>query len=267
MRKLVRSTYVLAALALSSYGQTFETASIKLIPADGRGPTLIEPHPGTLMMRNVGVGEMVMWSFKLGPGAISNPEVLMGTREHFDINAKAAGPAKTDELRVMMQALLKERFGLVTHVENKTVSAFALVEAKGGHKLKPSESDEGNGVLPIEQPGRMALGARSATLDQLAMFLSMPLRAPVVDMTGLKGRYDFELDLTSYLMNAGPSPGDGRKGGGREGGSREGMPAPPDPISILQQALPEQLGLKLESRKLPIDMVVIDHLNKLPTEN
>jgi uncharacterized protein (TIGR03435 family) len=156
-------------------------------------------------------------------------------------------------MRVMLQALLAERFKLATHFETKEVAAFALVEAKGGHKMKISETPDGRGVLPIEQPGKMALGAQGATLDQLAMFLSMPLRAPVVDMTGLKGRYDFEFDITTFLPQK-PAPG-------------EGQPEQMDPVSVLQAALPKQLGLKLESRKLPIDMLVIDHLEKVPTEN
>src|SRR5262249_33797568 len=98
--------------------------------------------------------------------------------------------------------------------------------------------------------GRMALNGQSATLDQLAMFLSGPLRTPVVDMTGLNGRYDFEFDISDYRPKE-PVPGE----------------PPPDPVSILQSALPKQLGLRLEARKLPIEMLVIDHIESKPVEN
>jgi uncharacterized protein (TIGR03435 family) len=138
-----------------------------------------------------------------------------------------------------------------THHETKEIQAYVLVEAKGGNKLKPSEAKDGRGVLPVQQPGKMALSGQSATLDQLTMFLSGPLRAPCIDMTGLKGRYDFEFDLTTFGVNGPPPPGE----------------APPDPVAVLQSALPKQLGLKLESRKMPVEMLVIDHVEKSPVEN
>jgi uncharacterized protein (TIGR03435 family) len=246
------------ALAALGYSQTFEVASIKLIspsPTDGAGrvPPSIEPTPGKLSMRNVGMPELIGWAFKVGPGLITNPDVVRGVNNRFDVTAQAAGPAKSDELRLMLQALLAERFKLKTHIETKTVSAYVLVEAKGGHKLTVSDAPDGSGVLPVNQPNRTALHAKSATLDQLTMFLSGPLRAPVIDMTGLKGRYDFEFDLSSFLNQRQPAPP----------GESEQM----DPISILQAALPKQLGLKLESRKMPVDMLVIDHIEKTPTQN
>jgi uncharacterized protein (TIGR03435 family) len=82
------------------------------------------------------------------------------------------------------------------------------------------------------------------------MFLGDPLRAPVVDMTGLKGRFDFTIDITDYVR-APRQPGDPE----------------PDPVSILQNALPKQLGLKLEARKMPVEMLIIDHMEKAPVEN
>jgi uncharacterized protein (TIGR03435 family) len=171
--------------------------------------------------------------------------------DRFDVTAKAGRAASTDEMRVMLQNLMKERFRLAYHRESKEQSVYVLVEAKGGHKLKTSESENGRGVQPVQKEGKTALTGQSATLDQLTMFLSGPLRTPVVDQTGLKGRYDFEFDLSSFLNQAPREPGE----------------APPDPVAILQAALPKQLGLKLESRKMPFDMFVIDHIEKLPTDN
>jgi uncharacterized protein (TIGR03435 family) len=242
-------------MAALTHGQTFEAASIKVLPpgnsGERRSPPVIEPTTGNLAMRNVGIGELIMWAFKTGPGQITNVEVARAVTDRFDVNAKAAGPAKTDELRIMLQNLLAERFKLATHRETKEVSAYVLVEAKGGHKLKVSEAPDGRGVLPVQQQGKMALTGQSATLDQLTMFLSAPLRTPVIDQTGLKGRYDFEFDITSFMMQGQPQPGE----------------APPDPVSVLQAALPKQLGLRLEAKKLPVEMLVIDHIEKAPTEN
>ena len=85
-------------------------------------------------------------------------------------------------------------------------------------------------------------------MSQVADFLSNPLRMPVVDMTGLKGRYDLDLDLAAYLPTEKPE-------------------TPPDVTAIITTALQEQLGLKLESRKATIDMLIIDHAQEVPTEN
>jgi uncharacterized protein (TIGR03435 family) len=238
-------------LAAVGYTQTFEVVSVRETDpkAEQRGPLNIESHPGTVTMRGVRLGEVIFWSYKISPFQVSNVQNVMGP-DRFDITAKAAGPAKTDEMRIMMQAMLADRFKMVSHRETKEMSAYALVEAKGGHKLKPSQMDDGSGVLPLEGQ-RMALGGQSATLDQLGMFLSGPLRTPVVDMTGLKGRWDFEIDITSY---------------GIKGPRTDGEP-PPDPVSVLQDALPKQLGLRLEARKLPIEMLIIDKVQQKPVEN
>jgi len=253
MRKLTILTCLLLALASLGYTQTFEVASIKEVAPGSEVRQSIEPTAGSLIMRNAGLPMMISWAFKVGPGLISNPDALNGFNARFDVIAKPAGPAKSDELRLMLQALLAERFKLKTHIETKTVSAYVLVEAKGGHKLTVSDAPDGSGVLPVNQPNRTALRAKSATLDQLTMFLSGPLRTPVIDMTGLKGRYDFEFDLSSFLNQRQPAP--------------PGESEQVDPISILQAALPQQLGLKLESRKMPVDLLVIDHVEKLPTQN
>jgi uncharacterized protein (TIGR03435 family) len=252
MRKFVQSSCILAVLAGAASSQTFEVASVKVSEVsrqggEGRGRVDIQAVPGSVTMRNVALGHLMIWSYKVSPVQINNVQSVMD--ERYDVLAKAGGPAKTDEMRFMMQALLAERFKLAVHRETKEMSAYALTEAKGGHKLKESQAADGNGVLPLQ--GKMALGGQSATLDQLAMFLSDPLRAPVVDMTGLKGRYDFTFDLSDYLPKGPRQPGEPE----------------PDPVSILQIALPKQLGLKLEARKLPIQMVIIDHVEKPSLEN
>jgi uncharacterized protein (TIGR03435 family) len=242
-------------LAGSAYSQGFEVASIKVLPppntGDRRSPPSVEPTPGNLVMRNVGIADLIMWAYKIGRAQVANPEAAMAVIDRFDITAKAAGPAKTDEMRIMLQALMAERFKMATHRETKEVTAYVLVEAKGGHKLKLSEAADGRGVIPIRDQGRTALTGQSATLDQLTMYLSAPLRTPVVDMTGLKGRYDFEFDITSFGVNGPPPPGE----------------APLDPVAVLQAALPKQLGLRLESRKMPVEMLVIDHVEKSPVAN
>jgi len=240
---------VLIAAVLALNAQTFEVASVKVRPADAprRRPD-IQAAPGSLTMRDVGLLNLVMWSYKISPWQISGTSGLPNDR--YDITAKAAEPARTDDMRVMLQALLAERFKLKVHRETKEMPVYALVEAKGGHKLTPSQTADGVGVLPVADQTKMALSSRAGTLDQLGMFLSDPLGTPVVDKTGLQGRYDFDLDLTNYLRVP------------RQPGEPE-----PDPVAILQTALSKQLGLRLDARKLPIEMLVIDHIEAKPVEN
>jgi uncharacterized protein (TIGR03435 family) len=243
MRPVVLLTFVAAMLL---HAQEFEVATVKVV--DQRlGPTNMETVPGGLTMKNIGLGAVLMWAYKVSPYQIGNTDIL-GTGL-YEITAKAAGPAKTDEMRRMMQALLADRFKLATHRQIKEMSAFAMVQTKTGHKLKLSLADDGNGVRPI-QGVKLGLTGRSATLDQLAFFLSSPLGIPVLDKTGLSGHYDFDLDLTSH-----------RTGGP---GSRD---SPADPVGVIQTELSKQLGLKLEPRKMPIDMLIIDHIETKPVEN
>ncbi|HTS64161.1 MAG TPA: TIGR03435 family protein [Candidatus Acidoferrales bacterium] len=253
MRQPIRGICVWAALATVGTGQTFEVASIKvseLFRRGGEGSRRmdIQAVPGSVTMRNVGVPQAIVWAYKVSPFQITNIQGL-DFPDRYDILAKSSRPAKTDEMRVMMQALLAERFKLAVHRETKEMSAYALVEAKGGHKLTPASAEDGPGVSPMQ--GKLALGGKAATLDQLALFLADPLHAPVIDTTGLKGRYDFSFDLSGYVPQGPRQPGEPE----------------PDPVSILQNALQKQLGLKLEARKMPVEMLVIDHVEKAPVEN
>lgn len=172
----------------------------------------------------------------------------MGTG-FYEVVAKAPNHATTDEIRVMLQKLLTERFKMVFHYETKEMPAYVLVEAKDGQKLKAHEGDDGEGVVPLQRP-RMGLTGHGATLDQLAMFLSGSLRTPVVDMTGLTAHYDFQVDITELVAQ------ESAAGGG-----------PPDPVGLFQAALQKQLGLKLEARKTPVRLMVIDKLDTAPVEN
>jgi uncharacterized protein (TIGR03435 family) len=158
--------------------------------------------------------------------------------EPFDISAKADGPASNDELRRMVQTLLAERFQLKFHRETKEQPVYALVVGKGGPKLQAAKS-EGRGV-GIGVRGR--LNGNGADMKTLASVLADRLSRSVVDRTGLKGFYDFLLTWTPDEVQA------------------------DDPGPSLSTAIQEQLGLKLESTKAPVEMIVIDHAEK-PSNN
>ena len=158
----------------------------------------------------------------------------------YDIDARVEGdqPLTQQEMRPLLQDLLAQRFHLTVHRTSKVVSGFELVVAKGGPKLKPAkDGEETHAQILLNR-----LDAQRASTNLLAGILMRPAGEPVVDKTGLTGSYDIRLDY-----------------------------APPnDPNSALPSlfiAIEEQLGLRLQPAKLPIDFLVIDHADRIPTVN
>ena len=154
----------------------------------------------------------------------------------------------------MLQALMKDRFQLKVHKETKEMPVYELVVEKNGPKLVPSTSAEqqfrpGNGSLTIKKGGMAALAA----------WLSRDLGRVVIDKTSLGGEYDYKLEWTS-------DPGEG---GPESIGQPPEAPRPHVDTNgpSIFTALQEQLGLKLEPRKFPIQTVVVDHVERVPTEN
>lgn len=201
--------------------------------------------------------------------------------EGFDITARAEGKPNEDQLRVMMQSLLADRFKLAIHKEKRQLPVLALVLAKPGHTgphllvhssdppcpntAPPPEAREtvpgdfpvachGIVLLPPSSPGRMRVGARDVTMSYIADSFSesaVDLGRPLVDGTGLAGTFDFTLEWTPELNGTLPP----------------NETFHPDVSGFgFRQALREQLGLKLESRKRTITEFVVDHVEQ-PTEN
>jgi uncharacterized protein (TIGR03435 family) len=242
----------------------FDVASVKateLSRAGGEGSKRqsVNTSPGSLIMRNFSLKSCVQWAYNLKDYQVSGPGWIES--ERYDIVAKAADPVKDDELRRMLQALLADRFKLVCHRETKELPVYALGIAKEGLKMKPSVGEGESNFKPAKGLNRFSLVMEHTSMPQFADLLSQPLQRPVVDQTGLTGGFDFTLDLAKYLgmdMSQGPRP---------EG---DGMTKPVGLSTIegaVIMALREQLGLKLESKKSPIDMVVVDKAEKVPTEN
>jgi len=167
-----------------------------------------------------------------------------------------------ERTRQMIQGLLADRFQLKVHHETKELPIYALVVGKGGSKLK----EIGSTSDPSMKPGMMRMGIGQLTGSQvplafLVQNISQMVGRTVVDLTGLKGNYDFELKWTPDVGQGGGPFGGPPPPPGVEG------PPPPDPNGpTLFTALQEQLGLKLESTKGPVDIIVIDRVEK-PSEN
>ena len=239
----------------------FEVASVKAgqttpTGRDGGGRGLlggrgargsIQTSPGSLTMRNVTLKNAVRWAYHVSEYQVSGPDWIDSAR--YDIVARAPGPANEEQLQVMLQSLLADRFKLVLHRQSKELQVYVLSPGKNGAKLQESTS-AGEGSIET-QADRMSVVVQRTPLSQMVDMLTAVLGAPVLDMTGLKGKYDITVNLADYL-------GDMQSAGG-------GVPT--DPLSIVKAALEQQLGLKLESRKMPLDVLVVDSAEKIPTEN
>jgi len=177
----------------------------------------------------------------------------------YDLDAKTPESTTEDQLRLMMQALLEDRFILKVHRETRELPAYHIVIAKGGPKLKPEDAGfefnvDGRAVplrsgvcAPLLSLDGTHLGCKGGTIAQLAGILRGEMGGPVMDDTGLTGQYDFQ--LVYERPNAPP------------GNLPDGMvPAPPIAEAI------QSLGLRLEKGKAPVEVLVVDHVEK-PSEN
>lgn len=163
--------------------------------------------------------------------------------QRYDLSAKVEGNARVTwkQMQPMLQDLLKERVHLMVHTERRLEPGYAMVIAKGGSKLKPN-----TGAPFLGMDSGFEFKFQNASMEQIAAHIESAVKQPVVDKTGLAGTYDFDLIFT-----------------------REDHPSDvphPDHGSIFS-AIQEQLGLRLESQKVPADYLVIDHVERVPIEN
>jgi uncharacterized protein (TIGR03435 family) len=198
------------------------------------------------------------FAYRLKEYQVSGPPWIGELR--FDIVAKAPDGTRHDQLPEMVKALLAERFRLETHQEKKEFSVYALMVGKSGPKLKESppagEGAPEGASFGMSMNGSVGkLEVRRATMTALASTLPRLVGKPVVNLTGLEGRYDFELefsreDLSGYVL---PSP-EGVIPTASEGG-----------VSLFVSI--QRLGLRMEPQKQPLDTIVVDRGEKTPTEN
>jgi len=249
-----------------AFGQTapapaFDVASVRVSAigrAGGEGSRRenIQVTPDAVNMRNVSFKSATRWAFHVMDYQVNGPDWI--NSERYDINAKAAGAVPEEQLRLMMQTLLADRFKLVTHRVTKELPSYVLTVAKGGPKFAESTSEGEPDIKPDQN--RLSISVKRAGVAQLVDGLVNVFRAPIVDETGLKGKYDITINVAKYVADLGPR----REGGAASGGAAE---VPPDPLAIITRGLQEELGLKLDAKKMPIDLVVIDKADKVPAEN
>ncbi len=235
----------------------FEVATIKPVDHDPQGGRYITMQ-GTnrFIGKNYTLKLMISAAYNLNPHEISGgPEWIESDR--YDIAAVTPGEVRPtrDEQMAMLRNLLADRFKLTFHREPKEFSIYELELAKGGPKLKPSTAapdEPAQLISTVYPPSRMVLPARNASMSDLAALMQRALLdRPVVDKTGLTGKYDFDLEW---------APDETQFGGEVPTASSDAPSAP------LFTAIQQQLGLKLEATRGPVDALVVDKAER-PTEN
>jgi len=245
--------HLVAAVSTLAFAQTQERVTFEAASIRRSDPLKAESYwrvsPGRLTVQNMSLKGLITAAYR-----VKRYQVTGGPKwfdeDRFDVTAKlAAAPAGVDatgsegaaRLMTAAQSLLQDRFRLTFHQESKSVSGYVLVVAKSGPKLTRAQGDGSSNI----RSGRGTLQATGFSMERFASSLSALLEAPVVDETGLAGTYDLSLEYTPD-------------------GSSETTTGPVHPT--LYTALQETLGLKLEARKVPVPIFVVDGAEK-PGEN
>lgn len=265
---------------------TFEVASVRLAPPpDGRSPArrssgVPGPNnndPGRFSAR-LDAMSLVLIAYDIPIYRLSEQSDLY--LQKLDVEAKMPVDTTREQFNVMLQNLLADRLGLKVHWATRQIDMYALVVAKGAPKFKaaapdsPQASDDaskngnpdrvGSNGFPIPPPGngpwvgvapdgKMGMRGHNETTAEMASAIGPRiLGSPLMDATGLTGKYDYTIFWSTTATDA----------------VRRGTPATDDPDGpSIFDAVQDQLGLKIEKRKGPVQMLVVDHIEKKPTEN
>jgi uncharacterized protein (TIGR03435 family) len=246
----------------------FEVASVKPMPpsptyipetkSGGPGTT----DPGLIAWSGVSLRDLIETAYHVKSYQIIGPAWLGYCSDRYTIVVKVPEGATKEQVNLMWQNLLEDRFGMVVHHESRVFQAEEMTLAKGASKLKETDLPDSapqltpgmglrigtDGSPQLSAPGLTVVGdgparrilGRAQSLAQVASFLTMVAGHPVTDKTGLTGKYDFsaELDLSQPCANC-----------------------------VIASALEEELGLRLAKGTVRLDAIVVDHAEKIPTGN
>ena len=275
---MYRPLVFLCLLATQLYGQSdqvsksFEVASVKRMlepsPSTSAGGGPGTSDPGRWWRSNVTMATLLVQASRIQGHAIVGSDWLSSSSgPRYEIVAKVPAGANRDDVPLMLQRLLAERFGLRFHREQREMPAYALVTGRSSPKLKPSTASPasvpgrdgfaglpegvGPGVIKVDSVGSVRrLVAGEMSMIQLADYLAGQTDLPVVDLTELRGRYDLVLYYSRQLPT-----------------STNPSEIPADNGLDLPSALREQLGLELQKRRTRVDLLVVDHVEQTPSLN
>ncbi len=294
MPQLSLSGMLVCAAVCCAFGQEtgkleFEVATIKPSPPPepGRGYTVGcrggpgQADPEMFRCQNMSSMNFISVAFGMNYYQVMAPDWMYADK--FDVIAKVPAGTTKEQFAIMLQNMLIDRFELVTHHESKEISTYDLVVAKNGPKFKesvdwpaakedpapqrPSLDKDGYPIFAPGRPGMAIMNSHAAmsypkeTMDELAGQLAIQLHKPVSNATGLKGHYEIALRWFAGSVRAAP-PQQPAGGANPLPAAAEGDGGP-----TLERAVQEQLGLRLEAKKGPVDFLVVDRMEKLPTDN
>ena len=256
-----------AVIAIAQSGPSFDVVSIKRNVSDDKNIVINSPGGSTFTMINVAMIGVLRTAYDV-KDVVNAPEWL--TAERYDVIAKAVGKPSSDEVKAMLRTMLRQRLKLAAHIDAKDTEVYALVVARPNHPGlqrftrdcdaiqaerdaaakagQPQAPPSPNAALPCSYTWSSAIYSGGITLAQLAGMIDWVAGRVVVDRTGLPGRYEFTLRFAPPAAGPGAASAD------------------PDAPPVLFTALQEQLGLKLEATRAPVDSLVIDHIER-PAEN
>lgn len=287
MKYIALSLFAVAGVWAQSTGATFEVATVKVSPPpDGHGFTRgckggpASSDPGFWRCTNATITMLVLRGYDIKNYQLTAPD-WMGNM-NYEISAKLPPGTTNEQFREMIRNLLSDRFKLEFHRTQKEMAIYDMVVAKGGLKLKewvdkpadgakndppgwggsgkgPATDGDGypnipkdcNGCMSINAAGKARYRGSKQSIENFADMVGNQLRMPVSDKTGLTGNYDITLSWNS--------------GGGVR--KQPEADADADVELTMEAAIQQQLGLKLESRKGPVDMIVVDKAERNPAEN
>ena len=238
----------LYAYYLQAPVSAFDVASVKIggpIQGDTYNINTGRILHGVLTLGNATLSDCLKFAYSLTTDAqLAGPEWIREKSYRFDVMAKAAPETPQAQLLMMLRTLLAERFHIVVHMEQKEMTHYQLVVGKNGPKLTEStvEQDAARGAARLD-----GITSNRMDMNKFAMLMSRMTRMPVLDRTGLKG---------AYQVNVQWAPEDPM-------GKIAENPVGPSIFTAFQ----EQMGLKLESKKGPVEVLVVDHAEKVPVEN
>ena len=258
LRSSALSLVLWPVLVFSQVPLAFDVASIKAAVTSPDGSYVLgrsRETPGGVDYRSISLYSLILKAYRIEPYQLSAP--VLG-QERWDVVARTPAGATVDQIPAMLQSLLAERFKLQVHRDSKEMQAYALIVAKGGAKLK-EVSGPATAIGGSRSPEGGTRWTGRVPVSRLAQALSITMQVPVVDLTGLAGTYEIQFDVA-------PENG-GSAGGGGSLDAESVARAASLPGPSLSQAMEKALGLKLDPRKLKIERLVVDHVERVPAGN
>ena len=238
-----------AICAQPASAPAFDVASVK-ISTEPEGHSGAHTDPGYLRIQNQTLKQCIMEAYGVRGFQIAGGPKWMEA-QRFQIDARSGAPAPDDQLMLMLRALLADRFHLALHRETRPAKGYALVVGKDGMKIQPNEA----GGPSSTHHSNHSFTAVNMSTAKLAATVSDALGAPVTDATGLKGVFDIALEW---------APEEARTNA--RDNSQATLLQNPSALPTLPEVLQQKLGLRLESRKVAMEILIIDGA-EMPAEN